>query len=224
MASPIPEVEPVTTAVFPFSMTAHLSVRGLAREGFRRPNARPHQRSGYIFVCNDPASARRASSHAGAVSAGSMRSIVLRRPMSSKWASRKRRAARWPSLRNDRKNSKSTVELAARRRRPRSSMTIRCSRARCAPDEFERPQLRDQWRVEGDLVHAGHDLARGGRHLAALARIDLHDQDVGGCVRVQERQHHGIAAVAAVPIGHAVDLDRAEQERQAGRRHHDFGA
>ncbi len=60
--------------------------------------------------------------------------------------------------------------------------------------------------------------------LRAFARIDLHDQHVVGRVRLQERQQRGIAAVAAVPIGHAVDLDRAEQERQAGRRHHDLGA
>ena len=43
---------------------------------------------------------------------------------------------------------------------------------------------------------------------------------VGGA---EERKDHRIADIAAVPVGHAVDLDRAEQERQAGRRHHHVG-
>ena len=67
-----------------------------------------------------------------------------------------------------------------------------------------------------------HDIARAGRRAAALERIDLHDQHVLGRRRAQERQHRRVAAVAAVPIGHAVDLHRLEQQRQAGRRHHDF--
>src|SRR5215470_11449099 len=89
--------------------------------------------------------------------------------------------------------------------------------------ELQRPQLRNQRRVEGDLVHAGHDLARRGGQLQALARVDLHDQNVGARSAAQERQHNGVAAIAAVPVGHAIDLDRTEQERQAGRRHHHLG-
>ncbi len=59
--------------------------------------------------------------------------------------------------------------------------------------------------------------------LRAPARIDLHHQHVLGRGRAQERTDRRIAAVAAVPIGHAVDLDRAEQQRQAGRGHHHLG-
>ena len=42
--------------------------------------------------------------------------------------------------------------------------------------------------------------------------------------RAQERDDGGIAAVAAVPVGHPVDVDRAEKERQRGRGHHHFRA
>ena len=54
----------------------------------------------------------------------------------------------------------------------------------------------------------------------ALDRIDLHDQYVGGFGLVEQRKQRRIAHVAAVPIGHAGDLDRLKQERQAGRGHH----
>src|SRR4051812_33959324 len=54
IASPIPEVEPVTTAVFPFSMMLTCLLAG-PRERFRWPNAWPHQRSAYILR-NNPVS------------------------------------------------------------------------------------------------------------------------------------------------------------------------
>ena len=41
--------------------------------------------------------------------------------------------------------------------------------------------------------------------------------------RAEERKDHRIAEIAAVPIRHAVDLDGAKQERQAGRSHHRIG-
>ena len=90
-------------------------------------------------------------------------------------------------------------------------------------DEIDRAQLRRLRGVEGDLVGPAHDLAGVHRHLGAVARIDLHDQQILGCGRPDERQQGRIVAVAAVPIGVALDLDRAKQERQAGRGHHDLG-
>ena len=90
-------------------------------------------------------------------------------------------------------------------------------------DEFDGAQFRHQRGIEGDLVDAAHDLARRGRHLLAHQRIDLHDQHVLGLGRAEERIEHRIAEIAAVPIGHAVDLDRAEHRRQAGRGHHRLG-
>ncbi len=92
-----------------------------------------------------------------------------------------------------------------------------------AVDECDPAQFRQQRGVEADLVHAAHDLAAARRHLAALARIDLHDQHVLGRGRAQKRDHCRIAAVAAVPVRHAVDLDGAEQQRQRGRGHHHLG-
>src|SRR5262249_33489918 len=60
--------------------------------------------------------------------------IVLRRPISLKWASRKRRVARWPSLCNRVKNSKSLLNrLRPSNDAPCSSMTMRWSRMRRSP-------------------------------------------------------------------------------------------
>src|SRR3954451_18970233 len=54
MASPIPEVDPVTTAVFPFNMALTCLFAG-SPKGSRRPKARLHQRSDYILR-SDPVS------------------------------------------------------------------------------------------------------------------------------------------------------------------------
>jgi hypothetical protein len=74
-----------------------------------------------------------------------------------------------------------------------------------------------QGRIEADLVDAVHDLVRRGRHLVAQDRVDVHDNDVGRCAVVDQREDRGIAHVAAVPVVLALDLDRVEHERQAGR-------
>ena len=55
------------------------------------------------------------------------------------------------------------------------------------------------------------------RHLLALQRVDLDQQQVLGLRRADQRIKGRIAHVAAVPIGLTVDLDGAEQMRQAGR-------
>ena len=113
----------------------------------------------------------------------SPQSIVVRRPMSSKCASRKRRVARWPSLCRLSKNSKSVLSLLRRVERaawllhrdamqPQSPELAVPGAARQPAlvdqlaDELDRAQLRQQRGVEGDLVHPAHDLPRRHRHLA----------------------------------------------------------
>ena len=54
-------------------------------------------------------------------------------------------------------------------------------------------------------------------------RIDLNEQHVLGLGRAEEREDRWIAEIAAIPIGHAVDLDRPKQQRQAGGRQDDTG-
>jgi hypothetical protein len=53
----------------------------------------------------------------------------------------------------------------------------------------------------------------------ALDRVDLHQQDIVGAGAVKQRVQRRIAHVAAIPVGHAVDFDRLEHGRQAGRGH-----
>ena len=89
-------------------------------------------------------------------------------------------------------------------------------------DERDRVQLGQQRSIEIDLVDPAHDLARACRHLAALQRIELHDQNILGRGRAQKRQDRRIAAIAAIPIGHAADLDGAKEQRKTGRRHDHF--
>ena len=77
----------------------------------------------------------------------------------------------------------------------------------------------DQRRIEGDLVDAIHDLAGGGRCRLPFQRVDLDDQHILGAGGAKKRKDHRIAAIAAIPIRHAIDLHRAKQRRQASRRH-----
>ena len=57
----------------------------------------------------------------------------------------------------------------------------------------------------------------------ALHRVDVHDHHVAAVAVVDQREDRRVAHVAAVPVGLAVDLDRLEQERQAGRGQHRVG-
>src|SRR5437588_436119 len=87
-------------------------------------------------------------------------------------------------------------------------------------DETHGAQLGEEGCIEVDLVKPAQDLARAGRRLAPLARIDLNDENVFRGGRTQERNERGVTAVAAVPVRDAVDLHRTEYERQArGRRY-----
>ena len=134
--------------------------------------------------------------------------MVLRRPMSWKWASRKRRVARWPSLRSISKYSYSVLSVP---RVPKPSRPILHHDAvQLEPAELaathpaRQPSLVDQPVDKGDPRNSESsdalklisftrltDLARARRHLAPLARIDLDDQHVLGGGRAQERNAPG---------------------------------
>ena len=90
-------------------------------------------------------------------------------------------------------------------------------------DEFDGAKFADQRGIEGDFVDAVHDLARRRRRRLPHQRIDLHHEHILGRRGAEKRKDHRIAEIAAVPIRHAVDLDRAKQYRQAGRGHHRVG-
>ena len=79
-----------------------------------------------------------------------------------------------------------------------------------AGDEGDRAHLAHQRGVEGDLVDAVEDLGRRPRHLGPRDRVDVHHDDVGRFALVDQREDGGIAHVAAVPVGLAVDLHRLE--------------
>ena len=91
--------------------------------------------------------------------------------------------------------------------------------------EMLRPnaELAQKIAVEGDLVETVLNLACGPRRLAPLDRIDLHQENIVRPGIVEEREERRIAHIAAVPIGHAVDLDGTERGRQAGRGHEVVG-
>ena len=88
----------------------------------------------------------------------------------------------------------------------------------------DHPQFLQERGIEGDLVEAVHDLLGGARRARALDRIDRHDQRVLRGAFAHERRHGRVAGIAAIPIGLAVDLDRLEQRRQAGRGEEDVRA
>src|SRR5882724_307892 len=175
MASPIPEVEPVTTAVFPFSMTFTCCFSWAPRKGFRRPNARLHQRPDYILrnnpvPCGEIVSCAFRLRRQHEVNRTAPADII---EMGIEEALRGALAA----LAQRQEELEVDLELAARVKGyvvHDDAMQPGAARA----GEFQRPQFRDQRRIERDLVHAGHDLVRARRQLGALARIDLHNQNV----------------------------------------------
>src|SRR5580700_5238249 len=89
-----------------------------------------------------------------------------------------------------------------------------------ASDEIDGAVFADQRGIERDLVDAIHDLTGRRRRRLPHQRIDLDHQHVLGRGGAEKRKDDRVAEVTSVPIGHAVDFDGAEQQRQAGRRHH----
>ena len=75
----------------------------------------------------------------------------------------------------------------------------------------------EQHGVERDLVHPAGDVAGAARRLAPLGGVDLDEEGVLRVAFAHQRRQRRVAAEAAVPVGLAVDLDRLEHRRQAGR-------
>jgi hypothetical protein len=59
--------------------------------------------------------------------------------------------------------------------------------------------------------------------LRPFARIDLHQNGVVRVAFAHQRRQRRITGIAAVPVRFAVDLDRMEHGRQAGRGKQDVG-
>ena len=84
------------------------------------------------------------------------------------------------------------------------------------PQQRHHAQLLEQGRIEGDLVDAVDDVTGRARRARALDRIDLNQDRIVRRAVADQRRDGGIARIAAVPIGLAVDLDGLKQRRQAG--------
>ena len=136
----------------------------------------------------------------------SQRSAAVRpRPCSSVMKPRPRSAAlRWASP---------SISFSAARRKIR---TLR-GRGAVALRPIKRGDLGIQRRIRRDLVEPAVDRGRGDRHVVVAGRRDLDDQHVGRLRVLHQADKRRIGAKAAVPIGFAVDLDRAMDQRRAGR-------
>src|SRR6266567_19536 len=248
MASPIPEVEPVTTADFPFSMMSPWRSAGAAvRSGCRHMNEASGILVARLLQRNKPCHAGHhnfatalagASGHLGRMLGGETDRAAL--PDIVEMRIQKAAGCAAAELMQPLEEIVIVVEpavgaesLAGGAHRDAMQPDPPAIAAPNAPpqpslidqlvDELDRPQLCRQRGVEGNLAGTVHDLARARRHFAALARVDLHDQQILGARRPNERQQRRIVAVAAVPIGLSLDLHRTKQERQAGRCHHHLG-
>jgi hypothetical protein len=84
-------------------------------------------------------------------------------------------------------------------------------------------QFLHQRRVEGNLVEPVEDLVGRARQVRPFARIDLHQDGVVRVAFAHQRRQGRITGIAAIPVRFAVDLDRMEHGRQAGRGKQDVG-
>src|SRR5262249_50752998 len=173
MASPIPEVEPVTTAAFPFSMATFLSVctptsrqdlrQGLAQRGQTRASR-----------LSDAPSTRKRGRPSHQLRLGRRRHRDrAATPDILVVGVEKAPGGALAELAQHREELEVGLELAARIER----VVVHDNAMQPDPAiaaQFQRSQLCDQRCIEGDLVDARNDLAGCGRHLVALARIDLH--------------------------------------------------
>ena len=170
----------------------------------------------------------------------SRRSMVLRTPISSKCASRKRRTARRPARCSISKKSKSVFSrLAGVNFLPMKPRSMRCtlmrryspgpvprgsrpwSISRCTNSMARYSATSDELNVIS-LTRLRISLRRR-RRRRARHRVDLHHQHVLALRAAEEREDRRIGGVAAVPVGHAVDFHRAKHIRQRRRGHHRVG-
>ena len=90
-------------------------------------------------------------------------------------------------------------------------------------DQADGAQLLEQAGVEGHFVGAVQDVAGAGGQVFAPRGVDLDQQQVVRRGVADQGQQAGVARVAAVPVGLAVDLHGLEQQGQAGRGQHHVG-
>ena len=110
-----------------------------------------------------------------------------------------------------------------RRNLPRRSWRAAATMRRVRLRPFDRRDLGIEGGVGRDLVEPAVDRGERDRHVAVARRRDLDEQHFGGLSFLHEPQQRRIAAEAAVPIGLAVDLDRAMNQRWTGRGQRDVG-
>ncbi len=87
------------------------------------------------------------------------------------------------------------------------------------PQKGDRAQFLHQAGIEGDFIQPVLNFVGRPGNFRSRKRIDLDNYDVAGLGLIDERENRGVAHVAAIPIGLAIDFNRLEQKRQAGRRH-----
>jgi len=85
------------------------------------------------------------------------------------------------------------------------------------PEQGHHAQLLQENGVEGHLIQTVRNLGGGARHAFALDRVDRYDNGVLRFALPDESRERGIAGIAAVPVGLAVDLDGLEHGGQTGR-------
>ena len=90
--------------------------------------------------------------------------------------------------------------------------------------EVDHPHLPHRGGIEADLVDPVQDIACRAGQLWPLDRTDVNDRDIAGVAAIDQREDGRIGRVAAVPVMLAIDLNRLEQEREAGGSQHRLGA
>lgn len=78
--------------------------------------------------------------------------------------------------------------------------------------------LPEEGGIEGQRLRPGTDFSGGDRVTVILQRAQQHDDQIISPASVQQRKNSGIAAVGAVPVELAINLDTVVDRRQTGRR------
>ena len=81
----------------------------------------------------------------------------------------------------------------------------------------EHPHFAQEGRAEAEFAQAHADILGRIRRLAKVQRGQQHEQDVGRRAVVEQRKDRRVGAVAAIPVGLAVDHHGAVDVGQAGR-------
>jgi hypothetical protein len=77
--------------------------------------------------------------------------------------------------------------------------------------------------VEGNLIEPIENIRRRPRRFRPFARVDLNQDGIVRVAFANEWRDRRIAGVTAVPIRLAIDFDRPEHRRQAGRSEQNVG-